>query len=159
MNKIITKLIAVTYPTANIDHLMEVVNATPNPELATEILCGLYQEPQIPVKVKSLPLKGGMSEPRELTLKSFDKWQNAVNYSYLKENTLSGYFPKETDKSNITLENFHSLKESWKGGDAEQVSIRLNTGEFEECTDACSLEKWMSYEVISDTVVEENIFG
>ena len=38
MNKIMQKLLELTYPTLNVEGLMEIVNATPNPEIATEML-------------------------------------------------------------------------------------------------------------------------
>lgn len=38
MNKIMQKLLEVTYPAINTESLLEIVGATPNPEIATEIL-------------------------------------------------------------------------------------------------------------------------
>jgi hypothetical protein len=146
MNNIISKLIAVTFPSANIEHLMEVINATPNPIIATEILCGIYQEPVIPTKVLTREYKG--SEARECTFKSFDKWLDAVTYTYSKEKILSGYFPKGTLKEDITIDNFQALKEEWKSVSAEQVCIKVSTGEFVQSVDSCSLERWMSYDVV-----------
>ncbi len=138
MNKIIEKLLTVTFPTVEIANLLEIVSATPNPQLATEILCGLYVEPIFPNKVKE------KSGDKVLTFSSFCKWQNKVKYTYIKEKTISGYFPKGTIKSDITLENFKQYEESWKSG-ADQLNISLKTGETVLDDSYCSSETWLSY--------------
>ena len=45
MDKLIKALLGAKYPTANIDSLFEIVQQTPNAVVATEILCGVYEEP------------------------------------------------------------------------------------------------------------------
>ena len=128
------KLLEVTYPAINTESLLEIVGATPNPEIATEILCGLYVEPAIEHKMV-------MSE-REgiLTFTSFDKWNNRVNYSYLQKDTKTSYFPKGTKVSDVTMENFDSLKVSSSSVDA--VYLNIPTGTVSTRTSYTSLEGW-----------------
>lgn len=133
------KLLEVTYPAINTESLLEIVGATPNPEIATEILCGLYEEPKLPSKVQETS-----GDKKELTLQSFDKWQDRVEYSYMKEKTVSGFFPKNTVKEDITLENFKERQQDWKSG-ADQMHISLKTGEKVLDRSSCSSSIWLSY--------------
>lgn len=139
MNKIIEKLLTVTFPTVDVNSLFEVVSATPNPELATEILCGLYEEQVLPRVVQETS-----GDKRELTFKSYNKWEDKVNYSYIKEKTIHGYFPKGTLREEITLENFKEREVSWKSG-MDQVSFSLKTGETSIDTSYCSSTNWLGY--------------
>lgn len=139
MNKIIEKLLTVTFPNVNIASLLEIVSATPNPEIATEILCGLYEEPKLPIKVQETS-----GDKKVLTFQSFDKWQDKVKYTYIKEKTISGYFPKGTVKEDITLENFKEKQQDWKSG-AEQINISLKTGETILDNSYCSSSTWLGY--------------
>jgi len=124
----------VTYPAINTESLLEIVGATPNPEIATEILCGLYVEPAIEHKMVVSEREG------VLTFMSFDKWNNRVNYSYLQKDTKSTYFPKGTKVSDVTMENFDSLKVSSSSVDA--VYLNIPTGTVSKRTSYTSLEGW-----------------
>jgi hypothetical protein len=145
MNKIIEKLLTVTFPTVEIANLLEIVSATPNPELATEILCGLYVEPILPEKVKEN--SGG--NPKTMTFKSYDKWTNRVDYSYIREKTIDGYFPKGTDRSTITLENIKELRQEYRSGQ-DMMNIVLKTGETVLDSSYCSLSTWLNYSVVKE---------
>ena len=128
------KLLEVTYPAINTESLLEIVGATPNPEIATEILCGLYVEPAIEHKMVVSEREG------VLTFMSFDKWNNRVNYSYLQKDTKSTYFPKGTKVSDVTMDNFDSLKVSSSSVDA--VYLNIPTGTVSKRTSYTSLEGW-----------------
>lgn len=128
------KLLEVTYPAINTESLLEIVGATPNPEIATEILCGLYVEPAIEHKMVVSEREG------VLTFMSFDKWNNRVNYSYLQKDTKSTYFPKGTKVSDVTMENYDSLKVS--SSHEEAVYLNIPTGTVSKRTSYTSLEGW-----------------
>ena len=134
MNKIMQKLLEVTYPAINTESLLEIVGATPNPEIATEILCGLYVEPAIEHKMVVSEREG------VLTFMSFDKWNNRVNYSYLQKDTKTSYFPKGTKVSDVTMENYDSLKVS--SSHEEAVYLNIPTGTVSKRTSYTSLEGW-----------------
>ena len=135
MEKIIAKLLEVSYPGINTSVLLEIVQATPDPQIATEMLCGLYSYPEIVnTRVMSTSSEG------VLTFKSYDKWQDKVHYSYEKAETKSGYFPKTIQKKDVTLENFDSLKCSWKEG--ETHTLYIPTGKMEERESYMSLSSW-----------------
>ena len=78
MNKIMQKLLEVTYPTINIQSLVEIVSATPNPEIATEMLCGLYVEPTI----NPQPKKGFRPNETNFTVLGYNKLTQEITYSY-----------------------------------------------------------------------------
>lgn len=128
------KLLEVTYPAINTESLLEIVGATPNPEIATEMLCGLYVEPTIIHKMVVSEREG------VLTFMSFDKWNNRVNYSYLQKDTKSTYFPKGTKVSDVTMENYDSLKVS--SSHEEAVYLNIPTGTVSKRTSYTSLEGW-----------------
>lgn len=136
MNKIIEKLLTVTFPTVDINNLLEIVSATPNPEVATEILCGLYQEPEIANKLVNSKGSEGI-----LTFKSYDKWQDRVNYSYKAPETKGAYFKAGLKKEDITMENFESMKSSA----SDRVWLEIPTGNFVERTSYVSLDRWNSF--------------
>ena len=52
MNKIIKLALGLSYPQDKLVALEEIIAATPNPTMATEILLGVYEKPQLPRKVK-----------------------------------------------------------------------------------------------------------
>ena len=47
MKKIMKALLEAKFPAINIDALRLVIESTPAPEIATEILCGLFEMPQV----------------------------------------------------------------------------------------------------------------
>jgi hypothetical protein len=145
MNKIIEKLLTVTFPNVEIANLLEIVSATPNPELATEILCGLYVAPVLPEKVK----ENSGENPKTMTFKSYDKWRDRVDYTYIREKTIDGYFPKGTDRNTITLENIKELRQEWRSGQ-DMMNIVLKTGETVVDNSYCSLSTWLNYSVVKE---------
>lgn len=145
MSKISQKLLAITFPTVDIDSLNEIVSATPNPELATEILCGLYEPPVLPKKVKEKT----EDNPRIMTLKSYDKWRDRVEYTYIREKTIEGYFPKGTDRSTINLDNIKELRQDWRSGQ-DMINIVLKTGETVVDNSYCTVSTWLNYIVIEE---------
>jgi hypothetical protein len=75
MQSILTIALGTIFPKENIESIMEVIGATPNPEVATQILLGIYVEPV----VQESAIKGDNA----CVFKSYDKWSNTVNYTYL----------------------------------------------------------------------------
>lgn len=136
MEKIIKALLQAKFQDVNTDALLEVISNTRNPSIATEIICGLYEEPEIPLKVKN--------EEIEYTFINYDKWNDKVHYSYKKKKLMQGYFPKGTKKEDITLENFKEKVEAWSSS-KEQVNISIETGEIIDDTSHTSLEYWLRY--------------
>lgn len=134
MNNLERKLIELTFPTVNIDSLMEVIVATPNSRVATEILCSVYVEPVF-VKDK-LTSEGTMR-----TFMSYDKWTEQIQYTYLNEITDYCYFPETVDKNTITRNNYKSLMCDYNSSD-KSYRYGVKTGVMETRTDWCSIKDW-----------------
>jgi len=136
MNKIIKALLEAKYPTIDTSVLLEVVSVTPNAEIATEMLCGLYEDPVIPNKMVNAKTREGV-----LTFIKYDKWTDKVHYSYKTPETKGAYFKSGLKKEDITMENFESMKSS----DSNRVWLEIPTGEIIEKTSYVSLDSWNSY--------------
>ena len=79
--KIESKLLALMYPTVDTVLLMDIITATPNPVVATEILCGLYVRPAI----QELPcekFKTYRKQQADFRFVGYNKWDNQVIYCY-----------------------------------------------------------------------------
>jgi hypothetical protein len=133
MNNVEKKLIELTFPTVNIDSIMEVIVATPNARVATEILCGIYIEP---VFVKDKLSPSGVAR----TFAFYDKWNEQVQYSYLNEEIKYAYFPESVDKNTINSENYKSLECSYDEGSTYRFGVK--TGVMETRADWCSVREW-----------------
>jgi len=140
MSKIISKLLSVQFPTVDLASLMEIINATPNPELATEILCGLYEQPVIPVMVR----KDNRHNGEVLTLTKYDKWEDRVHYSYMREKTKSVRISDDADKSLITLENYTEFEVS-----SGYRWFDIPLGEKVLTNDYTNLSSWLSYDSVT----------
>lgn len=95
MNKIITAALASAKPT--VEQLLEVINATSNPEVATEIFLGVYETPKIEEVCKR-------ESENEVNVEfvSFDKFNLTVTYSYNRVNTMQRWLPNDKP---FSLEN------------------------------------------------------
>lgn len=142
MNKIIRAALAAKFQ-GNVDNILTVVNATPNPEMATEILLGIYEPVQLSKKVEN---RGEF-----YTLISVDEWSRQVVYSYERKKSISTYFPEGTKKEDVTLENFKSLQKEGK----RDVYIRIETDEIEKIENTTSIESWFSYKPVKPVIQEE----
>lgn len=133
--KIIHELLKMKFPNVDTNSLIEIISATPNPEVATEIMCGIYVEPNVGSHTRVQHKNYGVC-----TFVSYDKWNCCINYSYKSEVTKGGYFPKGTNKEDITMENFNSLKVS---SSADSVWLSIPTGEMMTNTGTMPFVPWM----------------
>lgn len=144
MNKIIKAALTAKFQNADIDAILNVINATPNPEMATEILLGVYEAQLIPRRVQD--------GERILTYVKGNEWTKEIVYSYQSNKVMSGYFPEGTKREDLTIENFKSLQVEGK----RDIYLSIPTGETEEKEATCSFERWFSYKPVFPQ--EQNIF-
>jgi hypothetical protein len=83
MNNIIKAALAAKFNASDVEALLEVVVATGYPETATEMLLGIYQQPDINLAVHP----DYQPEQQNKMFIKFDKWRNRVYYSYLYTRT------------------------------------------------------------------------
>ena len=124
MDKLIKCALSTKFNAEQIDTVIEVINATPNPPVAVEILLGLYEEP--------LFVSRRTVRDIEHIFQSFDKWSNQVSYTYTRNKKISIYINKGTDKSLINKDNYMDFKVPYKDGEVEYMVITLD--ETEEIT-------------------------
>jgi len=128
MTNIQKALLSTVYPDLDIVLLQDIIDATPDPEMATEVLCGIYLEPKIPEVVLD---KTSFASPTECTFISFNKWTKEITYRHHLMDYMRGFFKNEVDKDVINHENFDELKSP------DNAPGRT-----------MSLKKWLTLEVI-----------
>lgn len=137
MEKIIQKALSLAYPKESLSALNQVINATPNPIIATEILLGLYVKPVLPTKVKD---RTGVVK----LLKNRDDWRQVVTYSYLTPKRIGAYYPKGTDEKSLNDNNWESLK--CKSSNDDSCYLYFTSKTMEERQSECSYEEWLNCE-------------
>lgn len=143
MYKIIEVALTSKFGADAVTNLMEVIGATPNPEMATEILLGVYQEPVIPNKIIS---NSGV----EKTLVSVNHWLGDVTYTYQEEVRQHMYVDENLDTSILTLENYKEYEKQY--GDSNRKVFYLPTGEMKTQKSSSSISTWLSEEVREKSV-------
>ena len=98
MDQILRVALGTVFPKEKIDSVLEVINATPSPDVATLILLGIYEEPAIE--------DNAVISDKDCTFVSYNKWDDQVKYSYLTNDTEHIYIAKDTDTSLITEDNY-----------------------------------------------------
>lgn len=101
MENILTIALGTIFPKENIQSIMEVITATPNPDIATEILLGIYQEPVV--------CASAMIDGKRCFSISYNKWDNQVLYYYLTKDSKHIYVKKDTDTSLINENNYEEF--------------------------------------------------
>ena len=87
MEKIIKIALEAKFPGIDLTNLLDVLNATGNAVVATEVLLGIYEEPNIP--------EHALLYKTPATFVSFDKYKEEVRYSEDTFTTKSLYFDSE----------------------------------------------------------------
>ena len=137
MNKIIEVALTGKFGPEAVTNLMEVIGATANPEMATEILLGVYVKPEIPLTVFN-------AQGLEKTATNIDYWEMRVSYSYEEEVRKHIYVDKDCDTSVITLENYKEFEKDYNLGNIK--SHRIPTGEMVTRNDSCDFGDWLAQE-------------
>lgn len=88
-NSIVTIALSSKFTAEQMEGVLEIVHATPNPEVAVEILLGIYEEPKLPVS--PVNVKNFDSTKRNIVLSGYDKFNELVSYKYYTMKTVSGW--------------------------------------------------------------------
>lgn len=126
MNNILRVALGTVFPKEQIDNVLEVINATPSPDVATLILLGIYEEPAIE--------DNAVISDKNCTIVSYNKWTDQVRYSYLVNDTKHIYVAKDTDTSLITEDNYEDYlvkyADDCKGFNVKLSAMRTVTSEL-----------------------------
>ena len=136
MSKIIAVALTGKFGAEAVTNLMEVIGATCNPEMATEILLGVYEKPEIPNTI----FENGTKK----TVVSVDYWQATVTYSYEEEVKKHIYVDENLDTSILTFENYLEYEKQYE--DANRKSFRLPTGKIKTVQSHTSIGDWLYQE-------------
>lgn len=149
MEKIIQIALGSSYPTEKLNALKEVIDATPNSQMATEILLGVYEKPEIPSKVKD-------KDGKIRVAKSIDYWRETVTYMYLDNKRIGAYYPKDTDEKDINDSNWQKLK---CNGDFKNAKyLYFTSAEKQERQSDCHFVEWLSCENIKSQRQLEDLY-
>jgi hypothetical protein len=103
MNKIIKVALATVFNNEEqIDNIMEIIQNTPNPEVAVNILLGLYEEPIIPLESFVLHT----DRTKVCIFDYYDKWQNQVYYKFEMNKSEQVRVGLDVDKTLINENNY-----------------------------------------------------
>ena len=126
MDQILRVALGTIFPKEQIDNVLEVISATPSPDVATAILLGIYETPALnPDAVIS---------DKNCTIVSYNKWTDQVRYSYLVNDTKHIYIAKDTDTSLITEDNYEDYlvkyADDCKGFNVKLAAMRTVTSDL-----------------------------
>jgi hypothetical protein len=107
-NSIVTIALSTKFTPEQIEGVLEIVNATPNPEVAVSVLLGIYEDPELPKSPGNL---GKFDEDkREITFMEYDKYSDQVIYSYKTMKMKRGWIENgvDVDPANIVYTGRYS---------------------------------------------------
>jgi hypothetical protein len=133
MNKIIRIALSTKFSEEIIGTLENIIANTPNPEHATALLLGIYEEPNFEETHKIIYDKA-------CVFTEYDPWTERVHYEYVKEKEIDFYIHADTDTSLITRNNYEDFKIKYSSSNCKSFSIK--TGEMIKRQDYCSIDVW-----------------
>jgi hypothetical protein len=136
---LIAVILKAKFPNADsktIENLVDVVCATPNPEIAVETILGVYQQPEIPVQVQD--------KDNTYTFDHYDRFTGHVYYSYHRP--ISKWMKYD---SSITKEEAEQslVNGTYTVGDGGNEAHLITTSS-EKVNTCCKLSTWMQYKVV-----------
>lgn len=140
MDKIIAVALKAQFPGINIDAVMDVINATPDPEIATETLLGIYETPDI--ANQSMVEKGNVC-----TFVSFDKYRKRVSYKYHRTCICTNYFLTQEEMDACTEYNEYLPTYNPNG---TKYPFKKEFEVVKEEPSYTSLDYWQSNAIIPD---------
>jgi len=79
MKTIMKAALTAKFNASDVDAMLEIANATPNPEVAVELMLGIYQQPD--VNFTPHPDAKSQDYPN-MMFEKYDKWSDKVHYTY-----------------------------------------------------------------------------
>jgi hypothetical protein len=137
MNKIIKALLESKFSNTNVEALLELINVSPNPQVATEILCGLYEEKIVPSDKQAVLSR----DYGVYVLQSYSKWTDEVEYTYEYPDTKGGYFPDHIKKEDVNMDNFKELQVN---SSSSSNYLHIPTGTSSTRKNRMSFSSWIS---------------
>lgn len=130
MKTVLEIALSTKFNAEQIPGLMEIINNTPNTELAAEIILGLYKEPTVSEQ--------SVLDGRLCTLMNYNKWNGDVTYSFTTVKKKQVYVKKDVPEESITAENY---KEHEVSKDGQWIYVTF-PNETENRTAWIQLKSW-----------------
>jgi hypothetical protein len=108
LDKIIKIALKAKYPEINVDALIAVIQATPNPVMATEIILGDHD----PVILEPLRRPKASHHVGPYILTEVDEWNDKVFYKYQYHDTSVRYYKTQEERDLATPNNHGDCKYS-----------------------------------------------
>ena len=140
MDKIIRIALQTQFPAVNMDSLLSVINATPNPTMATEMLLEVWEEPKI-LLYWEREHRDGTVVKRNFV--SADFWRNKVTYSQEVPEKVQLYYPAGTTQEQA--KELEGAKSSKEFGQYYEY-YWMPTGNVKLQNDTCDLAEWLEYQ-------------
>jgi hypothetical protein len=128
MEKLIQFALATKFGEDNVNFIMQVITATPSPEVATEILLGLYERPEIDRTDEVLHYAG--DDKTNIRYSMYDDFTKEVHFSYQRIIKSSAWFEKNPSGVVITSEE-KIISDKYWAEDAARV-LKMSTEDFNE---------------------------
>lgn len=117
----------------NLDNLIEVLEATGNSMVATEIMLGIYDMPNIPLVTTS--------RNRKRTFKSYNKFANVVEFDYEEERSQTCFFRTKEEMEN-TVEYSSKMKIYVSSSEEELYPFKKQLSYTYTGSSSCNLAEW-----------------
>ena len=125
MNKLSRLLLEKSIVGVDINALVEILDATPNPEMAVEIVLGVYEAPE----VSETPMYDMGKQKDFVRMLSYDKWSDQVLYEYRNKKTKQVYVKKDSETP--SWEEAASLVE-YQWNSSPILKLGVSKQEFDE---------------------------
>jgi hypothetical protein len=98
MKTVLEVALSTKFNAEQVPAIIEILGNTPNPDIAAEIILGIYIEPVIS--------EDSVLDNKLCTFVSYNKWDNNVAYTYNTVKKKQLYVNKDADEDSITVENY-----------------------------------------------------
>jgi hypothetical protein len=135
MKTVLEIALSTKFNAEQIPALVDIISSTPNADVATEIILGIYKEPTVS--------EHSIINDKFCTFKSYNKWTNTVTYTYTTVRKVQIYVNKNVPESDITPENYleHTVKEFGSNIEGKYVYITF-PDKIDTITRDMSLHSW-----------------
>lgn len=148
-SKVFRSALISKYSEYRIDDLLKVAYATPNAEVAVEMLLGIYEYPELEADVIS-------SSGTRYTLVSYDMFTKTVSYTYEDNKKLHIYVEADVDRDLVNYDNYLSYKQEYSNG-KNLRSVYVILPEMEKHHSTMDLTLWQTFAKWIQPVVTDEI--
>jgi hypothetical protein len=137
-SKVFRSALESRYPEFAVDNLLKVAYATPNAEVAVEMLLNIYEYPELETHVVS------STSGTKYTLVSYDMFAKIVSYTYEDNKKLHIYVDADVDRDLVNYDNYLSYKQEYSNA-KNLRSVNVILPEMEKHHSTMELSHWQTF--------------